>query len=1517
MRALRGWLLALALAAASFLSLAYALRTSFVRGLARVGLEQLLDDLCDGRVELDRIAELSLGGVRVEGVTVRDGLGRTVLRAPRLSLGLDPRSLLRLKLRFTHGLLEDARIRAIPSERTAITLFDALAPTPSATSKSGSWLEVAFEHIHVTRSRFYGDVPGLRELEVVGLDARGDIRITHGELSVRVSGARGDVLRPFEHPLLLTHATFALDTSPLRMWSKARIEHGQDRVHLALSYRAPEQGDDHLDLLGELAPVSPSLLLDLGVGPAQVLLSDLRGFARLSGPLHTLSFSTTLASDAGPITARGRILRPGGYALHAELPELALQRLIAYAPPLELRASLSVRSGAPGEVALTLTASRVALYGVELRDADLAARYASERLTLTSGRVRFGGGHLDVSGWVDAEADLSLRVRSRVPEVARDPVVRKTGLRGSVRTDLRIEKHDDQLAIDGSLGIAQFSLANLSAKEIVIEGRVSAKEDLSNLRVDVEGASWGTAFHGFKIGDIVYRARGTSPRFASDFELLDFLGRSAKAHLELTQRGDDYHVVLWPLELAVPDHEPWRAKADLTLTPDGISLHQVWLANGAQRLDLSGAYSYSKAYRVDATLSAFDLGGLRILSGVDLADLDGRVDGTLALTGVPGHPRIDAKATLREGVFLGMRDLALSLSLSSIEQRFDLEAELVLPNRSRLALYAGGEPGAGPTWLEQLAGGNYQFGLDFEKLPFDVARPWLGWLGITPPPGTISATVRGAGSLRAPYFDVKSEVEGLELAPWPTLGLALDLEHDGVQATLRKLSVADEHGEIAQLSGFLAARVDELLDPLALRASLGSRPLELALSWDDRRLDELPEPLRIDLPMPATGTLRIAQTDRGPSFALRTSLGWSEESEGLEACGARRHPALELALDAHDLRANGKLTASLDGQQLAMMDLEADVPVVALLTGAQPLALPRTSLTLNAATDTSEEIPGLCAYVAGPLRLDISALDAFANPPELRFELSSSSLQLIVRDSSRLAGGRDLRSAGRPFALRGSGGVEGPSFTFRGSIDQATGAALALEAALPRALFAAEPPPKAEWPVAHARLSAKKFELASLLVALPGELRGSGVLEGDADVRYDFASDRFALGGALSLGQGRLMLTALGQELADVNGRLRLRDNVIEIERLAARDFDGRIQVTGKLTLQSARELTSDLSLQLNDFPIRRESAQVSRLTGTMTLRSNTNAERTRAELDFGELRVNLPSDLGQGLQPLADHPEIFVLGAEVKPPDPDPHSFELRVLAQKPPFRVLRSDLSAEVVGDLTVRYRAPSLTLQGAAEIKSGSFELYGKRFELASSRLAFDGGDDIDPLVSIEATHRTGGDEIGVHVAGRVSDPQITFTHSDPAITEPGEIIAQLLGARSTDPALQHQDASGAAAGILAGATAGLLTQEVRQEFGGALPVLSLESSSQTLRSARIRAGVQLDQLIEKRLGPLRNVVRGAYVEGFVAPGATGDVNTSTVPQSRGGGLLELRFPKDLVGTIEYRPVQNWRLDLAWEP
>ncbi|HEX5660529.1 MAG TPA: translocation/assembly module TamB domain-containing protein [Polyangiales bacterium] len=1491
-----------------------------MRAWTRTTLEELLDSLLAGDVQIDRIERLSLGGVLAKGITVHDPQGRVVLRAKTLELGLAPLALLHGKLRFTHGRLEDGRIHAFPSEQAALSLFDAFLPVPSTAPKtepSSGGLEVAFEAIHVLRCALYGAVPGLEGIDATLDEARGEI-VVEDELRVRVWQVQARMRAPYADATI-AQATYELDTGPLRMSVHARVQRPKDKLRLALTYSAPPDAKDHLDLRVALDPAQPELLSEIGLLPPDVLISPVRGSVHLAGPLEALDFSSGLSTDAGELSLRGALPRTGTTVIVIESRALALDKLIAWAPAITLGLGLDVQAPPEGPMRLALRAPKLDLMGVELSDAHAAATYEDERLTLGKSSVRYGGGKIDVSGRIDASAGFALRVRANVPDLARSPTVRETGLRGGIRTDVTIYREDGELIFDGSVGWVKPEYSFYGAtNEMVLEGVVRTDESLSKLSIDASGSSWGTTVLGYSVGDFDYKIKGASPKFSADFALIDRRARSADAHLELTLgKNDSYRFVLFPAQVGVKDRAPWRAKADVTLDREAVTFNEVFLENGVQRLDLTGAYSFTKTYRVDSVLQHFDVGGLRELSGLDLADLDGVIDGKLALTGTPGHPRIDASGQLREGQFLGMTGLAVDMTMKSVEGRFDVDTQLFLADKSRLGVYAGGEPGEGADWSAQIMNGSYSFGLDFDRVPFEVARPWLAWMGIEPPPGTISASVRGAGSVQSPELDMKTEIHGLEWAPWPKLDLALDLTHDGGMLTLQRLEASDAHGQIAKLTGFLESRVHELFDPATLRTRLGTRPFELALAWQDRRLDLLPAPLRVDVPMPSSGSVRIAQTDEGPMLDVSSSLGWPVNTDGISACGTSRHPEAELTLNAVEGRTTAKLTARLDDEQLAMADFTADTPVAGWVSGVEALYLPRTSFTLNAETPNTEEIPLLCEYLTGPLRVDVSALDAFADPPELSVEVQSSSLQLVAAQSQvqRLGALRQARVLGNTFKLAASAGVDGPSFSMLADLTQREGGRLRVSGSIPREAVLPTGQPQDTWPLAKLDIEAVKSELSSLLIGLPISVRANGQLDGKAQLRYEFAQDKVGLGGALALSKGTLVIGSLGQELSDVGGRLALHDNVIELEDLEMRDFDGRLNVDGKLTFPGLRELDTNLTVRLREFPIRRESAQVSRLTGSMNLRATTTPERTLGELKFGELRVNLPNDLGQGLQSLDPHPDIAVKGQEAAEEDANPHRFELRVQAKDPSFRVLRNDLSAEVAADVTVRY--PSLSLEGGVEIDRGAFELYGKRFELRESRLAFDAGETIDPLVSINAVYQSGGDEIGVRVEGRLSSPRISFSHSNPAITDPGAIIAQLLGARPSDPRVQNADASGAAAGILAGATAGLLTQSVRDEFGGALPVLSLESNSQTLRTARIRAGVQLDQLIQ-RLGPLRRVVTGAYVEGFVAPGASGTpVDPAIPPQSRGGGLLELRFPKDLVGTFEYRPVQNYRLDLAWEP
>ena len=189
----------------------------------------------------------------------------------------------------------------------------------------------------------------------------------------------------------------------------------------------------------------------------------------------------------------------------------------------------------------------------------------------------------------------------------------------------------------------------------------------------LKGNAAGLAFGGYVADSFNFSVAGNRGRYDSDFSFKDAVGRALTGHVKLEQHGENFHVLAFPFELSVGGREPWRAQADFLLQPDGIEFHKVFLANGAQRLDLSGAIPTRKAYRVEGTIQSFDLGGLRELSGIDLADLDGTLDGTLILSGVPQQPRIDAQGSLRNGVFLGMKDLTLLLSLVFVEGRFDVE----------------------------------------------------------------------------------------------------------------------------------------------------------------------------------------------------------------------------------------------------------------------------------------------------------------------------------------------------------------------------------------------------------------------------------------------------------------------------------------------------------------------------------------------------------------------------------------------------------------------------------------------------------------------------------------------------------------------------------------------------------------------------------------------------------------------------------------------------------------------------
>ena len=431
--------------------------------------------------------------------------------------------------------------------------------------------------------------------------------------------------------------------------------------------------------------------------------------------------------------------------------------------------------------------------------------------------MRYGGGHFDVSGHIDDDANLSLRVRSQVPDVARAAVVRSTGIRGGLRTDVRIERARELFSIDGSVGLVAPVYGSFGAKELVIEGSASADDDLDNLRVNANGASWGTTVFGYPVGDFEYKIGGKDPHFTARLRA----DRPACAHRRRASCADPRARTAATTccslrsRSACSAASPGAPRPTSRSSDDGIDVPAGVPRQRPQRLDLSGAYSYAKAYSVDATLQSFDLGGLRELSGLDLADLDGTIDGKLSLTGVPGHPRIDAQGSLRNGS-LPRHERPDGLAVVGVGRAplRHRRPSWCWPTRAASHCTPEESPATGADWLTQLSAGNYSFGIDTEHVPFEVARPWLAWLGMEPPPGTLTATVRGAGTIAVAL--PRRQESGRR----PRAARLARPRHRARPRARRQarhaahLAVADPRGPVGKLSGFIDARTERARRPV-------------------------------------------------------------------------------------------------------------------------------------------------------------------------------------------------------------------------------------------------------------------------------------------------------------------------------------------------------------------------------------------------------------------------------------------------------------------------------------------------------------------------------------------------------------------------------------------------------------------------------------------------------------------------------------------------------------------------------
>jgi hypothetical protein len=213
-----------------------------------------------------------------------------------------------------------------------------------------------------------------------------------------------------------------------------------------------------------------------------------------------------------------------------------------------------------------------------------------------------------------------------------------------------------------------------------------------------------------------------------------------------------------------------------------------------------------------------------------------------------------------------------------------------------------------------------------------------------------------------------------------------------------------------------------------------------------------------------------------------------------------------------------------------------------------------------------------------------------------------------------------------------------------------------------------------------------------------------------------------------------------------------------------------------------------------------------------------------------------------------------------------------------------------------------------------------VFGKRFEVRSGNMIFDGDPEMDAKVDLVARHslRGSNDTVTVVVSGRLSNPTIEFKSSVPTTSEAQVIALLVTGSTRQQRGVNTStaQASEETSNFLTGVAAGLASASLQSQFGRFAPTFGIQQGRGAADDVEGDTAVQVGFNVDSVL-PENVPIRGLYVEGqFVARSTEGGPNTTAQAQ-RPGFLIEALWPLNFVTTGTFAPPSNWSIDITWEP
>jgi len=1508
------WMVAFALALV--LSVALHLQHPIARKVARDVTVQFVNGEIRGELEIGRLDLLTLDEITARHVTLRDGEGRKVISADRVDLVPDFEQLRTGLLHFEVGRIHQATVHLIDQDGQP-SLFTSFNPRKPSTG-GGSGLRARVDLIELDDVTLHGQVIELEGVRVERVHALGTLAIAD-TVEIEIKDASGQMIRPYDFTGYIRDVQGTISTDPVRgLKLGLNGQRDDEDIHVELSYRsaaATLPSELQLDL--KTQKLTPDTLRRVGFGFAEPLYPPLTGTVELSGPPEELNLSANVTSAAGAATVTGTISSLRGVSVHVSSDSIQVDELVQEAPAVKARGVVHVSVGPEPEAVPEVHAEIGAIRykGIRIPPFVMDGELLENGLRVEKARAT-GGGSIGLRGYIGFDGSTDLHVNAQFKDVQRDPnmSVLAEDLEGSLATNLHIRTppadRPTHLDIEGTLELQDAQFGSVFAKRVLVKGHAHGDPALPKLEVDVR--SEGVRVLEYNLGNARFTANGGPNVYSArgEFEALGQKTFSFNSEVHATREG--FVVQAEPIEFTVGT-ESWRgALHDLAVLHDqSIELGFLRLGSRAQRLEAKGIMRVRGEDSLKADLQNFDVQAVRAVLGERFPLVFGYADASLELRGDVEKPELSITGALREGKLYKLEGVDALYTVSYRDGQLEFDTDVNFRDQGGLTLAGQGAiDGEVSDPIAALRGGRYDVkltGNELDLLLVPQLEPYVKG-------GKLHGSLDAHGGLASATFEGQLAAKDLRVLDWAPLQVSSRFKYKGSELDTQ-LGIKDPEGTLARTHTTWKLDWQALTrDPKGYLATVMAEDFRVQGLTPQRSLDTLPFPVPWDTPLDLrVGTKFVISRQAGKVDGEIKANVTPKQRLYDASCQISGDTRLTADLKLHNSGAEVSFETLLNAGRVAQGKGQLEWPIAELLRGEPQSEVPRIDLRGNATLDEVERVPVLCRHGKGKLQADWQIKNAGRDNPHASVKVRGE-LVPQVAIAEGVAATPIARCVKDPLQLTAELDGDPTRLTFEARSKGCSGGPAEVDLLLPWHWNAKDLTPIPD--VSRdtiARLNLQDAELEPLLDYLPAVRGFSGLGKGQLTARV--RQGKMNAQGQIALSDGHLYLIPTGQELNNIDIVLSANGDWIKIDDLRAKIDRGSFDAKGGIGFAGWNPDRLQLGLVVRDLPIQREGIDMAWLTGSSAIVTDFDATRARTAVKLHSLAVRLPSTTGRTPQSLEAHSDIVLTTAKPKETTEQAYSFEFMVDGRNQ-VTAKRNDFEAALRTELAVSYRDPELRVGGYIEFQRGSFELFGKNFEVSRGSMQFDGSDEINPDVSMVAVHRpslTGSSVVTVNVTGTLARPAVSF-HSDRC---PGDSAVVLLvsGRCPNESDIAMTDPNATQSAFAYGILGGILTLGARSQLSGLIPKLAVESSAYG-RGTRVKAGFEVVPPF------MRSLVERVYIQGALSTrsgtaAGTGDPAANS-SRATPDFLIELYFPKNIVGAGRVAPTtRSWGVDVTWEP